>query len=104
MHHCTELAEHQVLQTGHNRFVVRVAPQPGKRVSTGRVAELVGRSVAAEGLTDRLRVEVEVVDEIPRDPGSGKMVRAKNLIGPPPTGLSEQAPLDQFEHQLAHLA
>jgi phenylacetate-CoA ligase len=83
LHHCTELAEHQVLQTGHNRFAVRVAPQPGKVLSASRVGELVRRSVEAEGLAGLLRVDVEVVSEIPRDPRSGKMVRARNLLGPP---------------------
>lgn len=83
LHHCTDLAEHQVLQTGHNQFVVRVAPQAGRKVSARRVGELVRKSVEAEGLADMLQVEIEVVDQLPRDPKSGKMVRAKNLIGPP---------------------
>jgi phenylacetate-coenzyme A ligase PaaK-like adenylate-forming protein len=83
LHHCTELAEHQVLQTGRNQFVVRVAPQPGKSVSAERVRQLVRQSVEAEGLGGLLEVGVEVVDEIPRDPRSGKMARALNLFGPP---------------------
>ena len=92
LHHCTDLAEHQVLQTGRNRFVVRVAPQAGKAVSAGRVGELVRQSVAVEGLADLLRVDVEVVAELPRDPKSGKMVRARNLVGPPRSGSPKHAP------------
>jgi phenylacetate-CoA ligase len=92
LHHCTELAEHQVLQTGHNRFVVRVAPQPGRAVAADRVRELVRRSVAAEGLADRLSVDVDVVPEIPRDPRTGKMARARNLVGPPPAAWQEAEP------------
>jgi phenylacetate-coenzyme A ligase PaaK-like adenylate-forming protein len=80
LHHCTELAEHQVLQTGPRHFVVRVAPQPGKAVSAERVRRFVDRSVEAEGLAHLLNVDVEVVDQIPRDPRTGKVVRARNLV------------------------
>jgi phenylacetate-coenzyme A ligase PaaK-like adenylate-forming protein len=84
LHHCAELAEHQVLQTGRNRFAIRAAPQPGKAVSAEEVDRLVRRSLEAEGLARLLQWEVEIVDEIPPDPGSGKVQRARNLIGPPP--------------------
>jgi phenylacetate-coenzyme A ligase PaaK-like adenylate-forming protein len=76
LHHCTELSEHQVVQTGRNHFVVRVAPQPGKTVSPQRVRALVYQSVAVEGLAQALDFDVEVVPDIPRDPGSGKLKRA----------------------------
>jgi phenylacetate-coenzyme A ligase PaaK-like adenylate-forming protein len=76
LHHCAELAEHQVVQTGRNRFAVRVAPQPGKAVSPQHVRALVHQSLAAEGLAEALDVHVEVVRIIPRDPGSGKLKRA----------------------------
>jgi phenylacetate-coenzyme A ligase PaaK-like adenylate-forming protein len=87
LHHCTELAEHQVVQTGRNRFVVRVAPRPGKAVAPQRVRALVQQSVEVEGLAHLLAVDVEVVPEIPRDPGSGKLKRAvqqwREAGGPP---------------------
>jgi phenylacetate-coenzyme A ligase PaaK-like adenylate-forming protein len=75
LHHCHELAEHQVAQTGRNRFVVRVAPQPGKAVSPQEVRTLVHQSVAAEGLAHLVDFDVEIVPEIARDPGSGKLPR-----------------------------
>ena len=84
LHHYLDMAEHQVVQTGLNRFVVRVAPLPGKTLSAERVRKLVYDSVAAEGLADLVDVGVEVVDEIKADPGSGKRNRVKNLVGPPP--------------------
>lgn len=99
LHHCTDLAEHQVLQTGHNRFEVRVAPQPGRAVSAERVKELVRRSVAAEGLADQLQVDVEVVNELSRDPQTGKMVRARNLVGPPPSDRLEHGPNGVSDHE-----
>jgi phenylacetate-coenzyme A ligase PaaK-like adenylate-forming protein len=91
LHHCTELAEHQVLQTGPQHFVVRVAPQPGQSVSAERVRRLVSRSVEAEGLAHLLDMEVEVVDEIPRDPRTGKVMRARNLVHDSGTDLAEDS-------------
>jgi len=93
LHHCTELAEHQVLQTGPRRFVVRVAPQPGQKVSAERVRRLVSQSVEAEGLARLLDVEVEVVDEIPRDPRTGKVIRARNLVHDSATDHPEESAL-----------
>jgi phenylacetate-CoA ligase len=84
LHHDTNLAEHQVLQTGRNHFVVRAAPQRGKVLSVERLDQLVRQSVAAEGLDDLVDWEIEVVPEIRPDPGSGKMHRVKSLVGPPP--------------------
>jgi phenylacetate-CoA ligase len=84
LHGCTDLAEHQVLQTGHNGFTIRVAPQPGKTVAPEVVRRLVYQSVAVEGLADALEVRIEIVPEIKPDPRSGKRSRVKNLVGPPP--------------------
>jgi len=91
LHHYLDLAEHQVVQTGRNRFVVRVAPLPGKTLSAERVRKLVYDSVRAEGLAGVVEVGAEVVDEIRPDPGSGKRDRVKNLVGPPPGGLRAEA-------------
>src|SRR5262249_720454 len=84
LHHCLELAEHQVVQTGRNRFVIRVAPQPGKVVSPPRVKQLVYQSVTAEGLASSLDIEVEVAAEIRPDSQTGKRTRVQNLVGSPP--------------------
>jgi phenylacetate-CoA ligase len=91
LHHYLDLAEHQVVQTGRNRFVVRVAPLPGKTLSAERVRKLVYDSVRAEGLAGLVEIGAEIVDEIQPDPGSGKRHRVKNLVGPPPGGLREAA-------------
>lgn len=90
LHHYLDLAEHQVVQTGRNRFVVRVMPQPGRTLSAERVRKLAYDSVAAEGLADLVDIGAEIVDAIKPDPGSGKRDRVRNLIGPPPAGLREQ--------------
>jgi phenylacetate-coenzyme A ligase PaaK-like adenylate-forming protein len=83
LHHCLEVAEHQVLQTGSNHFVVRVAPIPGKTVSSRRIKQLVYQSVTAEGLAGHFDLDVEIVNQIALDPRSGKLPRVRNLVGPP---------------------
>jgi phenylacetate-coenzyme A ligase PaaK-like adenylate-forming protein len=81
-----DIAEHQVLQTGVNTFVVRVTPQQGKTLSAERTRRLVEEAVGLEGLSGVLKVEVEIVDHIDRGP-SGKAERVRNLFGPPPKQL-----------------
>ena len=83
LHHCLEMAEHQVLQTGRNKFEVHVTPLPGKTVSPERIKQLVFQSVTAEGLASQLDVEVKVVKEIAPDPRSGKLPRVQNLTQSP---------------------
>jgi phenylacetate-coenzyme A ligase PaaK-like adenylate-forming protein len=92
LHNYLDMAEHQVLQTGHNRFVVRAAPLPGRTLSAEKLRRLVMRSVCAEGLEDVVHVDIEVVDAIPPDPTTGKKQRARNLVGlPPEAGALQQS-------------
>jgi phenylacetate-coenzyme A ligase PaaK-like adenylate-forming protein len=86
LHHYLDIAEHQVLQTGLNTFLLRAAPQPGKALSAERLHQLVLQSVQAEGLADIIKFDVEIVPQIPRGP-SGKVARVKNVFGPPPQTL-----------------
>lgn len=88
LHHYLDIAEHQVVQTGVNKFVLRAVAQPGRTLSVARLRELVHQSVAIEGLEKVLDIDVEVVPQIERGP-SGKVTRAVNLFGPMPEG--EQA-------------
>ena len=83
MHHHLDAAEHQVVQTGLNQFVVRVAPIAGKTLEPARILTLVRQGLAAEGISSEVNVDVEIVDAIPRGP-HGKVARAQNLYGPPP--------------------
>ncbi|MCZ7594756.1 MAG: AMP-binding protein [Hyphomicrobium sp.] len=89
MHHYLEVAEHQVLQTGFNTFVLRAAPQPSKVLSADRMRELVFRSLKSEGLADVVRVDIEIVPQIAKGP-SGKVARVRNLFGAPPVALDTQ--------------
>lgn len=83
LHHELDLAEHQVLQTGVNQFVLQVAPQRGKVLSSERLRQLVHQSVASEGLADLIRFDIQIVERIARGP-SGKVERVRNLFGPRP--------------------
>ena len=79
----TNLAEHQILQTGINTFILRAAAQPGKPLSVERLRSYVHQSLASEGIADVINLEVELVERILPDK-SGKVSRAKNLYGPAP--------------------
>jgi phenylacetate-coenzyme A ligase PaaK-like adenylate-forming protein len=88
LHNETKLAEHQFLQTGWNRFVLRAAPQQGQTLSAETLRRYVQHSVVAEGLADVLDIDIEIVDRIlPEE--SGKVRRAKNLFGSPPATAAE---------------
>ncbi|AGK58541.1 AMP-dependent synthetase and ligase [Hyphomicrobium denitrificans 1NES1] len=77
----TNLAEHQILQTEINTFVLRAAAQPGKQLSAERLRSYINQSLAREGISDVVKLEVELVDRILPDK-SGKVSRARNLYGP----------------------
>jgi phenylacetate-coenzyme A ligase PaaK-like adenylate-forming protein len=79
----TDLAEHQVLQTGVNTFVLRAVAQAGKQLSAERLRNYVNQSLESEGIHNVIKLDVELVDRILPDQ-SGKVRRAKNLFGPPP--------------------
>ncbi|RUP09154.1 AMP-binding protein [Hyphomicrobium sp.] len=88
LHNETNLAEHQFLQTGVNRFVMRAAPLPGQTLSVEKLSRYIQQSVMSEGLANVIHIDVEIVDRIlPEE--SGKVRRAKNIFGPPPATPSE---------------
>ncbi len=88
LHTETNLAEHQFLQTGVNRFVLRASPQPGRTLSAEKLRQLVQQSVTSEGFADVIHFDIEIVDRIlPEE--SGKIRRAKNIFGPAPTAPAE---------------
>jgi hypothetical protein len=86
----TDLAEHQVLQTGVNTFVLRAVAQAGKQLSAERLRNYVNQSLESEGIHNVIKLDVELVDRILPDQ-SGKVRRAKNLFGPPPEDNSGAA-------------
>ena len=84
LHTETNLAEHQFLQTGVNKFVLRAAPLSGRTLSADKLRQLIQQSVTSEGFADVIRFEIEIVDHIAPEE-SGKIRRAKNVFGPPPS-------------------
>lgn len=83
LHNELNMAEHQVVQTGVNKFLLRATPLPGRQLSADRLRQLVFQSVGAEGLEKAIHLDIEIVDQIERGP-SGKAIRVKNAFGPPP--------------------
>jgi len=81
LHGVLDLAEHQVVQTGHNRFLLRVAPGHGKQLSADWIRQRVLDSAQRDGFEGAFDLSVEVVPEIPRGP-SGKVSRVKNEFTP----------------------
>lgn len=77
LHHVLDLAEHQIVQTGPRRFLVRLVPLHGKRLSAEHIRAQIIENVRAEGFTSSIEIDVEVVPYIPRGP-SGKIARVKN--------------------------
>lgn len=77
LHHVLDLAEHQIVQTGPRRFVVRLVPLRGKQLDAAGIRDLIMHHVREEGLESAIEIEIEVVAEIPRGP-SGKIARVKN--------------------------
>ena len=81
--HVSGIAEHQVMQTGQNKVLLRAAPLPGKVLSAEQVGSLVREALRVEKLDGVIDAEIEIVPEIARGP-SGKIARVKNEYGPPP--------------------
>jgi len=69
------------VQTGHNRFLLRVAPGHGKQLSADWIRQRVLDSAQRDGFEGAFDLSVEVVPEIPRGP-SGKVSRVKNEFTP----------------------
>jgi phenylacetate-coenzyme A ligase PaaK-like adenylate-forming protein len=83
MQYETNLAEHQILQTGFNTFVLRAAPQYGRPLSSAQLRKYVHQTFAAEDLAEAINLNIEIVDRIlPEE--SGKVRRARNLFAAPP--------------------
>jgi phenylacetate-coenzyme A ligase PaaK-like adenylate-forming protein len=86
MQYETDLAEHQILQTGLNAFTLRAAPLAGKTLSAEKLRQYVSQSFAAEGLADVINLKIAIVDRIaPED--TGKVRRARNLFAGPNRGF-----------------
>jgi phenylacetate-coenzyme A ligase PaaK-like adenylate-forming protein len=88
---CFEVAEYQIVQTGHNRYLLRVVPLSGQRIDPERVRAQIQTPLAMEHLADLVDLQVQIVDAIKHDPRSGKLKRVQNLIGPPPVRMGDAA-------------
>jgi phenylacetate-CoA ligase len=83
LHNEPDMAEHQIVQKGVNRYTLRAMPLTGRSLSPDRLRRLVFQSAESEGLEKYINLDIEIVDQIERGP-SGKAIRVKNTFGPPP--------------------
>jgi phenylacetate-CoA ligase len=83
LHNELDMAEHQIIQNGANRYTLKAMPLRGRSLSPSRLRRLVFQSVESEGLEKYINLKIEIVDQIERGP-SGKAIRVKNTFGPPP--------------------
>jgi phenylacetate-CoA ligase len=83
LHNELDMAEHQIIQNGANRYTLKAMPLRGRSLSPSRLRRLVFQSVESEGLEKYIDLKIEIVDQIERGP-SGKAIRVKNTFGPPP--------------------
>ena len=78
-----EIKEFQVEQVERDHFVFRVVPeQPGKFTPQDLVT-IMEKSMEREGFAGRLTFTGEILEKIPRDPVSGKIVQVISKVGPP---------------------
>jgi phenylacetate-CoA ligase len=77
------VAEFQIHQPERNRFILKVEARPGTYLQASEVVKVAERELAYEQLTDIIRVDVEVVDEIGPDPRTGKLRRVISEVGIP---------------------
>lgn len=78
-----DAAEYQVAQTGKNRFQVLVQPVSGGSLCSKKIRESVDEVVRNEGVPAELDLDIQIVDDIPHDPKSGKIRRFINKVGKP---------------------
>jgi phenylacetate-coenzyme A ligase PaaK-like adenylate-forming protein len=88
---CFEVAEYQIVQTGHNRYLLRVVPLGGQSIDVDRIRAQIQTPLAMEHLAGIVDLQVQAVDAIKPDPRSGKLKRVQNLVGPAPTKLPKVA-------------
>lgn len=92
LHGVLDIAEHQFVQTGRNRFLLRIAPNEGKHISAEWIRQRVLDAAKRDGYEGIFDLTVEIVPEIPRGP-SGKISRVKNEYMPMEAALEEAASL-----------
>lgn len=77
------IKEFQVEQVGRDHIIFRVVPeQPGMFTPQDLVA-IMERNMEREGFAGRLTFTGEILEKIPRDPVSGKVVQVISKVGPP---------------------
>lgn len=77
--HVVDAREYQIVQEAATDFRIRVEPLPGKELDTEQAHQAIQKHLVTYGLKDKIRVEVELVDELTSD-GEQKFKRVVSQI------------------------
>jgi phenylacetate-coenzyme A ligase PaaK-like adenylate-forming protein len=78
------LREYQITQTARNEFVLHYVPLRASGELEPRLRAILNRELESIGLAGRITVDLREVREVPRDPGTGRLVRVVSEVGRPP--------------------
>jgi phenylacetate-coenzyme A ligase PaaK-like adenylate-forming protein len=78
------LLEYQITQTARNEFVLHYVPHAPSEEPEPRLRAILERELDAFGLAGRIRVTWRRVEEVPKDPATGRLVRVVSDVGRPP--------------------
>jgi phenylacetate-coenzyme A ligase PaaK-like adenylate-forming protein len=80
---CPELGRYQLMQEEPNRYRLRAAAAPGRRLDADQLDARLRDGLRRHGLEGLIRVDVELADRVDPDPVSGKLKRITSRLRPP---------------------
>jgi hypothetical protein len=78
------LREYQITQTARNDFILHHVPLRPSEELESRLRAILEKELGAVGLAGRIRVALRQVQEVPKDPETGRLVRVVSEVGRPP--------------------
>ncbi len=81
--------EYQIEQVERDKAIFRVVPEKPGTITPEDLVRIMEFNMEREGLAGRITFEGEVLDMIPRDPVSGKVIQVKTRVGKP-KGIDEK--------------
>jgi phenylacetate-CoA ligase len=75
--------EYQIDQVERDKAVFRIVPEKPGTITPEDLVKIMEFNMEREGLAGRMTFEGEVLDMIPKDPVSGKVIQIKSSIGRP---------------------
>ena len=75
--------EYQIDQVERDKAVFRIVPEKPGTITPEDLVKIMEFNMEREGLAGRMTFEGEVLDMIPKDPVSGKVIQIKSSVGRP---------------------